>query len=134
MPEEPKKKSIIPSKNGGLIQDFVRHIKLIWLLIQDKRINIFLKILPFASLVYLVSPIDMLPGMVVPVVGALDDAAIIWIGTSLFISLCPEDIVNEHTLSLEKTLSGTWKNEQGEEEIVDAEARDITEDQPKKST
>jgi len=128
MPEGSKKKSIIPSQNRGLIQDVVRHIKLIWLLIQDKRINVFLKILPIASLVYLVSPIDMLPGMVVPVVGALDDAAIIWIGTSLFISLCPEDIVNEHTLSLEKTLTGTWNNPQGEDEIVDAEARDITED------
>jgi uncharacterized membrane protein YkvA (DUF1232 family) len=131
MPEGSKKKSIIPSQNTGLVHDVVRHIKLIWLLIQDKRINVFLKILPVASLVYLVSPIDMLPGMVVPVVGALDDAAIIWIGTSLFISLCPEDIVNEHTLSLEKTLTGTWKNAQNEDEIVDAEARDITEDQPK---
>jgi len=131
MTEGSKKKSIIPSQNSGLIQDVVRHIKLIWLLLSDKRINLFLKILPIASLVYLVSPIDMLPGMVVPVIGALDDAAIIWIGTSLFISLCPEDIVNEHMLSLEKTLTGAWKNTQGDDEIVDAEARDITDDQPK---
>jgi uncharacterized membrane protein YkvA (DUF1232 family) len=131
MPEETKKKSIIPSQNGGLIQDFVRHIKLIWLLISDRRINIFLKILPVASLVYLVSPLDMLSGMAFPVIGALDDAAIIWIGTSLFINLCPEDIVNEHTLSLEKTITGVWKNAHNEDDIIDAEARDITEDQPK---
>lgn len=131
MPERSKKNSIIPLQNSGLIQDIVRHLKLIWLLIKDKRINVFLKALPFASLVYLVSPIDMLPGMVVPVVGALDDAAIIWIGTSLFISLCPEDIVREHTLSLEKTLNGTWKNAQDDNEIIDAEARDISEDESK---
>lgn len=128
MPEGSKKRSIIPLQNSGLIQDVVRHIKLIWLLIKDKRVNFFLKILPIASLVYLVSPIDMLPGMVVPVIGALDDAAIIWIGTSLFISLCPEEVVQEHTLSLEKTIAGTWKNSPGEDEFVDVEARDITED------
>ena len=131
MPEGSKKKSIIPSQNSGLVQDFVRHIKLIWLLIKDKRVNIFLKVLPVASLVYLVSPLDLLPGMVVPVIGALDDAAIIWIGTSLFISLCPEEIVHQHTLSLEKTLTGTWNNAQGEDEIVDAVARDITDDRSK---
>ena len=128
MPERSKNKSIIPSQNSGLIQDLTRHLKLIWLLIRDRRINIFLKFLPIASLVYLVSPVDMLPGMAIPVIGALDDAAILWIGTSLFISLCPEDIVNEHTLSLENTLSGTWKNVQNEEEIVEGEARDITEE------
>ena len=110
MPEGSKKKSIIPAQNTGLIQDVVRHIKLIWLLIKDKRVNVFLKILPIASLVYLVSPIDMLPGMVLPIIGALDDAAIIWIGTSLFISLCPENIVQEHTHALERTLTGIWKN------------------------
>ncbi len=131
MSEEPMKKSMIPSQNGGLIQDFIRHIKLIWLLIADKRINLFLKLLPVASLVYLVSPIDLLSGMALPVIGALDDAAIIWIGTSLFISLCPEDIVNQHTLSLQKTISGTWKNPHSDDEIVDAEARDITDDQSK---
>lgn len=128
MPERSKKKSIIPSQNSGLIQDVARHLKLIWLLISDKRVNVFLKLLPIASLVYLFSPVDMLPGMVVPVIGALDDAAIIWIGTSLFISLCPEEIVQEHTLSLENTLAGTWKNVQNEEDIVDGEARDITEE------
>lgn len=129
MPERSKKKSIIPSQNSGLIQDVGRHIKLIWLLIRDRRVNVFLKFLPIASLVYLVSPVDMLPGMVIPVIGALDDAAIIWIGTSLFISLCPEEIVKEHTLSLENTLTGSWNNSQTNDEVVDVEARDITEDQ-----
>jgi uncharacterized membrane protein YkvA (DUF1232 family) len=131
MSKEPKKTSIIPSQSGGLIQDVVRHIKLIWLLISDKRVNIFLKILPVASLVYLVSPVDFLPGLALPIIGALDDAAIIWIGTSLFINLCPENVVNEHTLALEKSLLGTWKNSSGDDEIVDAVARDIT-DEPSK--
>lgn len=128
IPMEPKKKSIIPSQSGGLIQEFIRHSKLIWRLLSDKRVNIFLKILPVASLVYLVSPIDLLPGMALPFIGALDDAAVLWIGTSLFISLCPEEIVHEHTLALEKTIIGSWKKSRDEDDIVDVEARDITDD------
>lgn len=126
MSKEPKKNSIIPFPKGGLIQEVVTQIKLIWRLIADKRVNFFLKIIPVASLVYLVSPLDILPGLALPVIGVLDDAAIIWIGTSLFISLCPEDVVYEHTQALEKTLTGSWKNSPGGDEIVDAVARDIT--------
>jgi uncharacterized membrane protein YkvA (DUF1232 family) len=131
MSKNPQNKSIIPSQNGGLIQDVIRSIKLIWLLLTDKRVNVFLKLLPITSLVYLVSPIDLVSGLALPIIGALDDAAIVWIGTSLFLSLCPENVVEEHMRSLEKVITTTWQNEHGEDEVVEAEARDITEDQPK---
>ncbi|HCC78202.1 MAG: hypothetical protein A2X25_04635 [Chloroflexi bacterium GWB2_49_20] len=131
MSNNSQNKNMVPSQNGGLIKDFIRHIKLIWLLMTDKRVNIFLKLLPITSLVYLVSPIDLVSGLALPVIGALDDAAIVWIGTSLFISLCPEYVVEEHVLSLEKVITTTWKDVPGEDEVVDAEARDITGDQPK---
>jgi uncharacterized membrane protein YkvA (DUF1232 family) len=98
---------------------------------SDKRVNLFLKLLPITSLVYLVSPIDLAPGLALPLIGALDDAAIVWIGTSLFISLCPENVVEEHMRSLEKVITANWKSAPGEDDIVDVEARDISEDQPK---
>lgn len=131
MSKNPQNKSIVPSQNGGFIQDVIRHVKLIWLLLKDKRVNVFLKLLPIASLVYLVSPIDLVSGLALPFIGALDDAAIVWIGTSLFISLCPENVVEEHIHSLEKIITSTWQDEPSEDEIVDADARDITEDQSK---
>jgi len=126
MEKNPQENKLIRTPNGGLIQDVVRYIKLIWLLMTDRRINIFLKILPVASLAYLLSPIDLAPGLALPVIGALDDAAIVWIGTSLFISLCPETIVAEHTRTLEKVIPGIWREPNEIDEMVDAEARDIT--------
>jgi uncharacterized membrane protein YkvA (DUF1232 family) len=124
---------LIPNPNSGLLNTFVRYLKLIWLLLQDKRVNIFLKILPVAALVYLVSPLDFISGMTFPVIGALDDAAILWVGTSLFIGLCPEDVVEEHKRSLEKVISATWSDPVGmDEDIVDVEPRDVTDEASKK--
>ncbi len=120
------KRDLINSQNTGFFQDLVQRIKLIGKLMGDKRINFFLKILPVASLVYLVAPIDLAPGLALPVIGALDDAAILWLGTTLFVSLCPEEIVQEHMGGLEKVVDSTWHDAPKEEptDIVEVEPRD----------
>jgi uncharacterized membrane protein YkvA (DUF1232 family) len=88
----------------------------------DNRISAFLKILPLASLAYLISPVDLAPGAIFPVIGALDDAAILWIGSTLFVELCPPGVVREHMDTLEMEADGDVG------EIVDAESRDINSD------
>ena len=120
------KKDIVSSQNTGFFQDLVQRLKLVWRLLSDRRVNFFLKLLPIASLVYLVSPVDLAPGIALPVIGALDDAAILWIGTSLFMSLCPEDVVEEHWNELNKVIAAKWRDvEPGSEtEIVDVTPRD----------
>lgn len=125
------KKSIIQSRNGGLVKDVIMYARLIWSLILDKRVNFFLKLLPVAALVYLVSPIDLFPGMVIPIIGALDDAAVIWIGSALFLDLCPETVVDEHKRALRKDSTHSWQEAPEDADIVDAEARDVTNDQNK---
>ena len=112
-----KKSSLIDSQNTGFFQDLVLRIKLIGKLMADKRINFFLKILPVASLVYLFSPIDLVPGLALPVIGALDDAAVLWLGTTLFLSLCPEEIVEEHKSRLNKVVDASWKDAKEEQEV-----------------
>ena len=104
------KRSIVDSKNTGLIQDLLRQVKLIYKLMGDKRVSFFLKLLPIASIVYLVSPVDLAPGLALPVIGVLDDAAILWLGTTLFLSLCPEEIVQEHKESLNKVVDASWRD------------------------
>jgi uncharacterized membrane protein YkvA (DUF1232 family) len=119
-----EKKHPIINQDKGFFQDVVFRIKLILRLMGDRRVNFFLKLLPVGALIYLVSPIDLLPGAVIPVIGALDDAAVIWIGANLFISLCPDDVVQEHTNSLKKVVTATWRDApQGKDtgEIVDIE-------------
>jgi uncharacterized membrane protein YkvA (DUF1232 family) len=85
---------LIPS--SGFITELVLRIKLIWRLMMDKRVNLFLKALPVFSVIYLINPIDL------PT--PLDDAAIIGLGFTLFIALCPQYIVQEHLNNLRQEL------------------------------
>jgi uncharacterized membrane protein YkvA (DUF1232 family) len=112
------RKSVVQQKDG-MLQGFIKQAKLVGRLIGDNRVNGLLKLIPIASIIYLISPVDLIPGAVVPILGALDDAAVVWIGTTLFIELCPPDVVQEHRDALNMENSG----DSGE--IIDAETRDI---------
>jgi uncharacterized membrane protein YkvA (DUF1232 family) len=112
------RRSVVPQK-GGVLQEFLKQAKLVGRLIGDRRVNGLLKLIPIASIAYLISPVDLVPGLAVPLLGALDDAAVVWLGTTLFIELCPSDVVQEHREALE----GVSSVDSGE--IIDAETRDI---------
>jgi len=121
------KHDIINNQNSGFFQDLVIRLKLILRLIGDRRVNFLLKLLPIAAAIYVVSPVDLIPGAVIPFIGALDDAAVIWLGTTLFMSLCPDEVVQEHTNALQKVVTSSWRDTPKEEEvgeIIDVEASD----------
>jgi uncharacterized membrane protein YkvA (DUF1232 family) len=103
-----------------MLKDAMLRIKLVLRLIADRRINFLLKLLPIGALAYLISPIDLAPGAVLPVVGALDDAAILWLGTTLFMELCPPGIIREHVRNLSSNLD-IIDHEIGED-VVDADS------------
>ncbi|OGN96466.1 MAG: hypothetical protein A2Z71_03980 [Chloroflexi bacterium RBG_13_50_21] len=88
-------RKIMLPQSGGIFQELSLRIKLILRLLGDKRVNAFLKVLPIGSLVYLVMP-DIAPG-------PIDDAALIWLATYLFVELCPPDVVQEHLEALKAT-------------------------------
>jgi hypothetical protein len=118
---EDQERKITPSSGGGVFGDLALRIKLIMRLMGDKRVNLLLKLLPVGSLLYLLIP-DIAPG-------PLDDAAIIWLGTYLFVELCPPDIVQEHVEALTRVVPGSWHDspeespQVDEEDIIDAEYR-----------
>jgi len=109
-------KLMVPPQ-GGMLRDFVTRLKLITRLMGDRRVNILLKLLPLASLAYLFWPIDAIS--FIPGISALDDAAILWIGSTLFVELCPPTVVKEHQSELESNL------EDDGGDVVDAEATDV---------
>src|SRR5512135_2028836 len=92
--QDPRRK-IVP-RSGGFFQELTGRFRLIGRLLMDSRVNPLIKVLPVASLAYVVWPIDLLP------VNPIDDAFVIWIGTTLFVELCPPDVVNEHLRSLNR--------------------------------
>ncbi len=94
MSEKPERKISYP-KSDGFFQGLTLRIKLILRLIGDGRVSPLLKLLPIGSLIYLVMP-DIAPG-------PIDDAAVIWLATYLFVELCPPNVVQEHLEALKAT-------------------------------
>ncbi len=94
------KRNLMIPPQGGMIRDLVLRVKLILRLIGDRRISPWLKAIPIAGIVYLISPIDIISDIALPVIGELDDAAILWLTNYLFIELCPPEIVQEHVRAL----------------------------------
>jgi uncharacterized membrane protein YkvA (DUF1232 family) len=112
-------KFIVPAQ-GGPMREFVKRLKLIGRLMGDNRVSPFIKVLPLASLAYLILPLDLVPGVALPILGALDDAAVLWIGSQLFVELCPDEVVQEHMQALGSNVDDT-----ASEDIVDVDATDI---------
>ena len=69
--------------------------RLVFRLMMDRRVPLRLKLLLPAALVYLVSPIDLLPD-IVPLLTHIDDIIVILLALAIFISMAPRDVVLEH--------------------------------------
>jgi uncharacterized membrane protein YkvA (DUF1232 family) len=122
------KRDIITNQNSGFFQDLILRLKLILRLIGDRRVNPFLKLLPVVAAIYIISPLDLIPGAVLPIIGALDDAAVFWLGTTLFVTLCPDDVVQEHSKALQNVVAATWRDVSNPDEtgeIIDVESSEI---------
>ncbi len=118
--------SIIPSQ-GGMLRELTLRLKLIARLMGDRRVSFLAKVLPVASLAYLISPIDAVS---LPIIGAVDDIAVLWMASYFFLEMCPVDVVKEHVKQListneavEEVMNTTAAPK--EDDVVDGEATDV---------
>jgi len=116
-----KRELTIPSQ-GGVFRDLVMRVRLILRLLGDRRVSAWLKIIPIAGLLYLISPLDLIPDIALPVLGELDDAAVLWLTNYLFVELCPPNVVQEHVRALTAATSRSL-----DDDVVDAESVEIKE-------
>ena len=77
-----------------------QELRLVWQLLQDARVPVYKKALPGIVLAYLLSPFDLIPGFL-PVIGQLDDLALMLLGLKAFIYIAPEDVIVEYTEQME---------------------------------
>ncbi len=112
-----KPTSIIVPQEGGVVRNILTQLKLIFRLMGDRRVSFFAKLVPIGALVYLLSPIDAIS---IPLIGVVDDAALLWLSSYIFIELCPPEVVEEHM----KALVSNMKSTEGDE-VVDAETTDV---------
>jgi hypothetical protein len=113
--------------SGGFLPEVGLRIKLIFKLLSDRRVNILLKAIPVASLIYLIFP-DLAPG-------PIDDALVIWLASYLFVELCPDYVVEEHLSRLkhivlpgETAPDNTPNPDAPKADIVDAEFKDLNDE------
>jgi uncharacterized membrane protein YkvA (DUF1232 family) len=105
--------------NEGFFGGIYDNLRLIVRLIKDPRVNILLKILPIGTLIYLVVPFDFLP------INPIDDGFVIFLGSYLFIELCPEDVVEEHRKDLRQPVSVDVSVKNSEADVVEGEYKDV---------
>lgn len=107
----------------NLLSEVVREARLTWYLLTDGRVSSWVKMIPLATLLYILSPIDLLPDPILGL-GQLDDLAALILGVKLFIEMCPREVVREHLERMTSTV-GSYR-------VVEKERAPPSLDLPKK--
>lgn len=80
-----------------IIQGIIDEAWLTWRLLMDNRVPLWMKVVALLPLLYVLSPIDIIPDFILGL-GQVDDIAIVLAGMRFFQSLVPDDIVAEHRI------------------------------------
>ena len=83
------------------LQGFWFRAQLTWRLLQDDRVPMWVKAIPIAAMLYIFSPIDLIPDFLLGF-GQIDDFMLILGGMELFERMIPAEIVEEHRLVMER--------------------------------
>ena len=81
--------------NPDLLSRIVSDLILVTRLMFDRRVSTTLKLIPLFLVLYIISPIDLIPDMFVPL-GIVDDLTLFVIGIQLFIHSAPRAVVQEY--------------------------------------
>ena len=72
-----------------------RRIMVAWYLIRDPRVELIHKLIPVAALIYVISPLDFLPEVVLGPIGGVEDVFILMFAVDWFVQLVPPQVVYE---------------------------------------
>ena len=102
-----------------LLPRVFRFVRLVWRLTFDKRVSIFLRALVPLAILYILSPIDLIPDRV-PIIGRFDDLIILGLAALFLTKLAPSHIVDEH---LDRTPPSERPEDKDPSKIVDGSSR-----------
>lgn len=77
-----------PAPSGTRVAELVRYGRTAWRLLRDPAVPIWIKAIPALGLLYLASPIDVVPELLAPVIGPLavaDDLAVLIVALRAFV-------------------------------------------------
>lgn len=102
-------------KDVGFLGELWQQVRLVFYLIKDREVPIYLKVLPLVGVLYTLFPIDIITD-VVPVLGQLDDLTILLIGAKVFIEMAPPQVVARYMDQM---------NSRNEATIIEGEVSDV---------
>lgn len=92
-------------KDVGFLREVWQQIRLVFYLIRDSEVPIYLKLVPFVGILYTLFPIDLVADFV-PVLGQLDDLTILLIGAKVFIEMAPPQVVARYMAQMRGDAAG----------------------------
>ena len=96
----------------NFIRNLILWARLILRLMLDRRVNLFLKLIPVASVAYFLLPVDI-------VLLPLSDVVVLSLGMVLFVELCPPQVVQEHMNELKNVKPAEWPEAAGSGQVID---------------
>lgn len=78
-----------------LLSQVPRYVRLVFAMVRDARVSLFDRLLVGASLVYALSPVDLLPDFV-PILGQVDDLAFIAFALTRLFERADRDVIRSH--------------------------------------
>ena len=83
-------------ETAGFLGGLIRQVRLAWRLLHDGRVPGWVKLIPAAGLIYLLSPIDFIPDLMLPGLGEVDDVLVLLLALKMFVDLSPPGVVSQH--------------------------------------
>jgi uncharacterized membrane protein YkvA (DUF1232 family) len=102
----------------GAFRGLYDRIILSWQLFWDRRVGLLPKLIPIFALIYVISPIDLLPALALGPLGMVDDASVVALMLALFAEVVPHDIVEEHMRRIRGGFQGSTADDG---DVVDGE-------------
>ena len=78
-----------------------KYVRLYARLLRDPRVPSWPKVVFSVGLIYAISPIDLVPDFLLPLIGWIDDVIILVAAGRYFIRVCPPEVVAEHVAAIQ---------------------------------
>ena len=84
-----------------MLRHLPRLVRLILRLIRDRRVPVLGKVVFFLGIAYTIWPVDVIPDLLLPVVGSLDDVAVLFLCVKYLFYRTPPAVLQEHLSGLQ---------------------------------
>ncbi len=99
-------------QTAGTFGGLFKQARLGWRLLHDGRVPGWIKLIPFAAFLYFLSPIDLIPDMMLPGLGEIDDIVVLLLALKAFVDLSPPGVVREHMQDLLGRKESTYSEDE----------------------